>query len=296
MTALRPSLPVFLGLASALVVAWSSGFVGIRFTHDVANVPQILFARSLFSGLGLLPFLVGPWAKGPKIGARDIVEQGLYAFLGMFLYLGGFAMGIGAGVPTGLVALMADLVPLGIAVLSAPMMGQRLTGRQWIGTGIACAGVLAVSADALALGSAPAWAYSLPILGMLAFALSTVLQERRGGSGLTITQRLALQCLWAAALFAPFAAGTNGLFPAVTPGYVLGIGWLVLLATYGGWLIYYQFLRLYPPAVVSAVVYLSPPVTLLWSFALFGEPLTWPMALGLIVTLGGVTLVAGRKA
>ncbi|NEY89981.1 DMT family transporter [Tabrizicola oligotrophica] len=295
MTALRPSLPVFLGLALALLVAWSSGFVGIRFTHEVATVPQILFARSLCSGLGLLPFLIGPWAKGPKIGARDVTEQGLYAFLGMFLYLGGFAMGIGAGVPTGLVALMADLVPLGIAALSAPLLGQRLTPRQWLGTAIACAGVLAVSADALALGAAPVWAYALPILGMLAFAVSTVLQERRGGSRLTIPQRLGLQCLWAAVFFAPFAAAGGGLFPAITPDYVLGIGWLVVLATYGGWLIYYLFLRLYPPAMVSAVVYLSPPVTMVWAFALFGEPLTWRMALGLLVTLCGVALVAGRK-
>lgn len=295
MIGLRPSLPVFLGLATALVVAWSSGFVGIRFTHDSASVAQILFGRSLFSGLGLLVFLIGPWAKGPKIGWREIAEQGLYAFLGMFLYLGGFAMGIGAGVPTGLVALMADLVPLGIAALSAPMLGQGLSGRQWLGTAIACAGVLAVSVDALALGTAPVWAYALPILGMLAFALSTVLQERRGGSGLTIVQRLGLQCLWAAVLFAPFALGTGGLFPPITGGYVLGIGWLVVLATYGAWLIYYQFLRLYSPAVVSAVVYLSPPVTMIWAYFLFGEPLTWPMALGLLVTLGGVALVAGRK-
>lgn len=293
--AVRPSPPVFLALATALVVAWSSGFVGFRFSHDSASVPQILFARSLFSGLGLLPFLIGPWGRGPAITARELAEQGLFAFLGMFLYLGGFAMGIGAGVPTGLVALMADLVPLGIAALSAPMLGQGLTGRQWLGTGIACAGVLAVSADALALGTAPVWAYALPMLGMLAFALSTVLQERRGGSRLTIVQRLGLQCLWAAVLFAPFAAAGGGLFPPISTDYALGIAWLVVAATYGAWLIYYQFLRLYPPAVVSAVVYLSPPVTMLWSFALFGEALTWPMALGLIVTLAGVALVAGRK-
>ena len=293
--AVRPSPPVFLALATALVVAWSSGFVGIRFSHDSASVPQILFARSLFSGLGLLPFLIGPWGRGPAITARELAEQGLFAFLGMFLYLGGFAMGIGAGVPTGLVALMADLVPLGIAALSAPMLGQGLTGRQWLGTGIACAGVLAVSADALALGTAPVWAYALPMLGMLAFALSTVLQERRGGSRLTIVQRLGLQCLWAAVLFAPFAAAGGGLFPPISTDYALGIAWLVVAATYGAWLIYYQFLRLYPPAVVSAVVYLSPPVTMVWAFFLFDDPLTWPMALGLVVTLAGVALVARRE-
>jgi drug/metabolite transporter (DMT)-like permease len=31
---------------------------------------------------------------------------------------------------------------------------------------------------------------------------------------------------------------------------------------------------------------------MLWAWALFGEPLTWAMATGLAVTLGGVALVA----
>lgn len=292
--ALRPSPLLFTGLATALVLCWSSGFVGIRFTTDAATVPQILFGRSLFSGLCLLPFLV----RGPRIGLRAVLEQGLYAFLGMFLYLGGFALAIGEGVPTGLVALMSDLVPLGIAVLSAPLLAQPLSGRQWLGTAIALGGVLTVSADALALGEAPVFAYALPILGMLVFALSTVVQERRAAIPLTIPQRLCLQCLWAALLFAPVAGATGGLFPPLTPGYALGILWLVVLATYGGWLIYYLFLRLYPPAMVSATVYLSPPVTMLWAWVMFGEPLTWPMALGLAVTLGGVALVTtgGFKA
>jgi drug/metabolite transporter (DMT)-like permease len=215
----------------------------------------------------------------------------------MFLYLGGFALAIGEGVPTGLVALMSDLVPLGIAVLSAPLLRQPLSPQQWIGTAIAMGGVLTVSADALSLGDAPVHAYALPILGMLAFALSTVVQERRASNALGIPQRLCLQCLWAALMFAPVAALTGGLFPPLTSGYAIGMAWLVLLATYGGWLIYYQLLRLYPPAMVSATVYLSPPVTLLWAWVMFSEPLTWAMALGLGVTLAGVALVAtGRKA
>ena len=285
----RPSPLLFAALATALVVCWSSGFVGIRFTTDAATVPQILFGRSVISGLLLLPVAL---LTGPRITVRSVMEQGIYAFLGMFLYLGGFALAIGKGVPTGLVALMADLVPLGIAVLSAPLLGQALTPRQWLGTAVALFGVLLVSADALAMGDAPALAYALPILGMLAFALSTVFQERRAAIPLSIPQRLCLQCLWAAAMFAPFALAGGGLFPPLTVEYALGMAWLVILATYGGWLIYYLFLRIYPPAMVSATVYLSPPVTLLWAWAMFSEPLTWVMALGLAVTLGGVALVA----
>jgi drug/metabolite transporter (DMT)-like permease len=287
----RPSSLVFVSLSAALIVCWSSGFVGIRFTTETATVAQVLFGRSVLSGLLLLPLVL---RRRTAIGFGTVAEQGAYAFLGMFLYLGGFAWAIGEGVPTGLVALMADLVPLAIAVLSAPILGLRLTGRQWAGTAVACAGVLAVSWDALALGHARPFAYALPILGMLAFAISTVIQERRRTDRLGIVERLCLQCLWAAVFFLPFTLPSGGPFPALTSGYLIGMVWLVVLATFGGWLIYYEMLRLYPPATVSAVVYLSPPVTMIWAFLMFGEPLTWAMAGGLAVTLAGVALVTRR--
>ena len=288
----RRSPLLFPFLALILVVSWSSGFVGIRFASDAASVPQILFGRSLFSGLCLLPLA---FLTGPRITVRAVAEQGFYAFFGMFLYLGGFALAIGLRVPTGLVALMADVVPLAIALLSAPLLGQPLSARQWVGTGLGLAGVTLVSVKALSLGSAPLYAYALPLLGMLAFALSIVVQERRASAALTIVQRLTLQCLWATLMFAPFAWATDGLFPALTTDYVIGMAWLVVLATYGGWLIYYQMLRLFPPAVVSATIYLSPPLTMAWAWALFDEPLTPVMAAGLIITLAGVSLVAGGR-
>jgi drug/metabolite transporter (DMT)-like permease len=276
-------------LATVLVVSWSSGFVGIRYATDGATVAQVLFWRSAVSGVLLLPLVL---LRPPRITLAMLGEQSVYAFLGMFLYLGGFAMGIGQRVPTGLVALMSDLVPLAIAALSAPLLGQPLTRWQWLGMGLGTAGVLMVSADALSLGDAPLWAYALPIAGMLAFALSIVAQERRRATDLPILHRLCLQCLIAALMFAPFAHLSGGLAPPPTPRFAFGIGWLVLLATYGGWLTYYLGLRLYPAALISSTIYLSPPLTMLWAWALFAEPLTWPMALGAAVTLAGVAMVA----
>jgi drug/metabolite transporter (DMT)-like permease len=206
----HPAPLVFPVLGALLVVAWSSGFVGIRYASDEAPIATILLWRSLVSGLVLLPFAL--WL-GPRIPARALAEQALFAFLGMVLYLGGFALAIGWRVPTGLVALMADLVPLAIAALSWPVLGQRVGPRQWLGMAIGTLGVLAVSADALRLGDAPPLAYALPILGMLAFAVSTVLQRRMRVTELPIHQALCLQCLFAAALFALPAAATGALVP-----------------------------------------------------------------------------------
>ncbi len=130
---------------------------------------------------------------------------------------------------------------------------------------------------------------------MLAFAVSTVLQRRMRATELPIHQALCLQCLFAAAMFALPAAATGALLPPLTARFALGVVWLVGLATLAGWGIYYLALRLYPAARVSAVIYLSPPVTLLWAWALFDEPLTLTLGLGLAVTLAGVWLAAAPE-
>jgi drug/metabolite transporter (DMT)-like permease len=276
-------------LAVILVVTWSSGFVGTRFATQSATVGQVLFWRSFVSGLGLLPLA---WRTAPRPSREQVWEQAQYAFLAMVLYLGGFALAIGLGVPTGLVALTADLVPLGIAALSAPVLHQPLTRGQWAGMLIGLGGVLVVSADALTLGSAPAWAYLLPVGAMVAFAISMLWQERRRHASPPLVWRLCLQTLASAAMFAPAAALTGGIAPAVTPTFVAGIAWLVLLATFGSWTTYYYCLRRYRPAIVSATIYLSPPLTMVWAWAMFGEPLTVAMAGGTAVTLAGLALVA----
>lgn len=277
-------------MATALVVVWSSGFLGVRWMSDTTPILTILFWRSLMSGLILLPFAL---VMQPRLTRRVLAEQGLFGALGMFLYLGGFATAIGLGVPTGLVALIADMLPLGVAVLSGPILGQHLTARQWSGTGIALTGVALVSHDGMGIGTAPAWALALPVGGTLCFALSAVLQRRLRPKAHPVVQSVCLQSLTAAALFGVVALPMGGVMPQPTLGFALGIGWLVLVATFAGYGLYYLCLARYAPARVTSVLYLSPPVTLLWATLLWGEPLTALMMAGTAITLAGVMLAAG---
>ncbi len=59
-------------------------------------------------------------AIGPRISLDALKGQALFGIMSVFLYLGGFALAIEQNVPTGLVALIADLLPLAIAALSQP--------------------------------------------------------------------------------------------------------------------------------------------------------------------------------
>lgn len=275
-------------LAALLILGWSSGFVGIRYANEEASVALLLFWRTLLSGVILLPFAL---IFGPKMRASSVLYQMGFGVMAVFLYLGGFSVAIEQRVPTGLVALISDLLPLAIAVLAQPMLGERLSSRQWLGTCIAVAGVLIVSTHSLGLGTAPLWAYALTVGSMLIFALASVLHRGQKRHVMPVYQSLCIHSLTGAVLFGlcSWALG-DGLAPPMTRGFAIGMAWLVILGTFVSYFVFYIALRLYPAAKVSAAIYLAPPVTMIWAWFLFDDPLTPIMFIGLAVTMVGVFL------
>ena len=297
MSDLAPSRPSLSGhpllwpaMAAMLVIGWSSGFVGIRYANEEAGIALLLFWRTLISGLILLPFAV---FFGPGLSAKAVLAQMAFGVMAVFLYLGGFALAIGQRVPTGLVALISDLLPLAIAAMSQPLLGERLTARQWLGTGIALAGVMLVSFDSLAFGAAPFWAYGLTVASMLVFALASILHRRQPILRMPVWQSLCIHTLTSSVLFGACAllAG-DSLAPPLTQSFAIGMAWLVLIATFATYSVYYTALRMFPAAKVSAAIYLSPPVTMIWAWLMFSEPLTPTMFAGLAVTMVGVWLTS----
>ncbi|MER8456394.1 DMT family transporter [Mesorhizobium sp. M0092] len=276
-------------LAGLLIIAWSSGFVGIRYASEEASVAVLLFWRTLLSGVILLPFAL---AFGPRMRLRAVISQVGFGVMAVFIYLGGFALAIEQRVPTGLVALISDLVPLAVAAMSQPVLGERLNLRQWLGTAVAVTGVLIVSFDSLSFGTAPLWAYELTLGSMMVFSFASVLRRGRESLNMPVHQSLCVHTLTGAVLFGICAIAQGGVEPPMTAEFAIGMVWLVFIATFAAYSVYYTMLSMYPVAKVSAAIYLSPPVTMLWAWVLFSEPLTPAMFFGLAVTLVGVWLTA----
>lgn len=287
------ALAVLLALEAALVISWSAGFVGVRFAIDHAPIFLILLWRSLVSGLVLLPFAL---AIGPALTWRQVLPQILFGVLGMSGYLAGFALAIVHGVPTGLVALIADMLPMAVAILSWPVLGQVLSARQWSGSLLGLAGVVIASGWSLEGGQVPLWAYGLPVAGTLSLALATLLQKRSSAGAMAVHQSLCIQCLAAAAIFGLFAWHEGRVLPVLDGGFIGGILWLVFVATFGAWSLYYIALRKSSPTRVTSVLYLSPPVTMIWAWLMFGEALSWAMVAGLVVSLIGIVILARSKS
>lgn len=173
---------------------------------------------------------------------------------------------------------------------------RRLSARQWrrqalIGA-LAYAGYIAPIAKAIELGVSPGvaalMADLLPLLGMLALALATLLQKRWDDAPGSLAVVLFVQIGAALPAFAGLALAEGSLRPPLSGGFLFGLAWLVLLPTFGGYGLYWLGLRHLSAQGGSAALYLSPALTLLWAHWMFAEPLT-PMLLGgLLLSLAGL--------
>jgi drug/metabolite transporter (DMT)-like permease len=289
----RRALPLPL-LEAGLVVTWSSGFIGARFSIDYAPASLVVFWRCVVVTLILFPFVARQLRHTPRAVLLKNAGIGLLAMAG---YLIGVTEGIALGVPAGLAALFADLLPMGMAVLAAVFLRQRLGRGVWAGLLIGLAGVMLATHDALALGSAPPWAYALPVLGMLSLAVATLWQKQAPASkAMGLLPNLWLQCFVSTFAFALVAGWHGSLAPVANTGFVLSVLWTVALSTLGGYGLYWMCLRRSSVTRVASVLYLSPPLTLLLAWAMFDEPLSWLMAVGMAVSALGIGLVIRGEA
>lgn len=285
---LAASLPLPL-LEACLVISWSSGFVGTRLAVDHAPVFLVVFWRCILVSLILLPWAIRPIRRTgwQRLGAETAIGS-----LAMGGYLTGVARGIELGVPVGLAALIADLLPIGTALLGAAFFGRHLPARGWAGLVAGGIGVTIVGQDALAPGQMSALAVLLPLGGMAALALATLWQARFPAEGSPgPVGRLWLHAVVSAVIFAGLAGIDGGLAPPPTPGFAIAVLWTALLSSLGGYGLYWLCLARSSPTRVATVLYLSPAVTLVWAWAMFGEPLTWTMVAGTALSVWGISLV-----
>jgi drug/metabolite transporter (DMT)-like permease len=279
-------------LAGAFVVFWSSGFVGAELGTSYAAADTLLAWRYAIAAI-LLWIAVGVRrvAVPPGAPARQVV----LGLLNQVLYLGGAVTGVALGVPAGTVALIAALQPLVVAAAAGPVLGQHTTRRQRVGLLVGLAGVALVVAGDIGPGTAPWWAFLLPLGGMLMLSTGTLVERRLRPPESPLVS-MALQATAAAAAFATTAALTGRLAPPVEPGFWLAVAWVVVLSSFGGYGTYLVVLRRSGPMRVSTLLYLTPPTTMLWTFAMFGDVPGLLAAPGIALTAVGVWLALRAPA
>jgi drug/metabolite transporter (DMT)-like permease len=274
-------------LAALFVLCWSSGFIGAKLAAAEAPATTVLMWRFAPLAVVLVPFLLTD-ASRTATRARP-AEVGRHIVVGMMSqsgYLLTVYWAIGQGVSTGTTALIDGVQPLVAAALVGPLLGVAVTGRQWVGLVLGLTGVLLVSwADATApAGQTPAWAYLVPLVGMFSLVGSTIL-ERRARVRTPPLRALAIHCTTSAAAFTALAVARGTAVPPSSGRFWLAMAWLVVLATFGGYGLYWLLVERIGVTPVNTLMFLVPPVTAVWGSVMFGEPLTLVTVLGLALAV-----------
>ncbi|WP_136068199.1 DMT family transporter [Modicisalibacter radicis] len=281
---------VSLLVALGFVVCWSSGFIGGRLAAEAALPPMALFAWR-FASAALLTAAWWRIAGTRSAPRRDLLIEAGIGSLTMGGYLLGVMLAIEAGVGTSVTALITALQPLLAACLASRLLKERSGGLRWLGMAIASAGVaLCVADDFNAQGGAALWAYGLPLLSVVSVTLGSVLAARYP-TALAMDATLTAQLAAATGVFA-VAALIEGHgrvpLPALDTSTLAAIGWLVFFSSLGGYGFFVACLRRFGVNLTSTLIYLTPPVTMVWAAAMFGDTPGTLGILGMLLASAGV--------
>lgn len=281
-------LPLF------FVLLWSSGFIVAKFGLPYAPPLTFLLLRFLGVLLFLVPAVIllkAPWPRG-KIA--HIAVAGLLVQAG---YLIGVWCAIKQGMPAGLSALIVGMQPI-LTAFAAPLIGEKVRPRQWLGLLFGIVGVGLVVAAKIQLVGLSLAAILLCVLALLSITAGTLYQKHHCPQ-FDLRVGTVIQFAASAVLILPLAIIFEGLgpdFAAVhwTPRLIGALLWSVLGLSIGAIFLLFALIRRNDATQVTSLMYLTPPTTAIMAWLMFDEAFNALGMAGMALAVIGVIFVVKK--
>lgn len=274
------------------VLLWSTGFIGAKLgLPDAEPLTFLLLRFAIVCTLLLVLALVlrRPWPTD----RRQALHIAVAGVLLHGAYLGGVFSAIHRGMPAGPVALIVGMQPLLTALLGGRLLGERVGPKQWAGLLLGFVGVVLVLSGKLALAGASAAGLALALLALLSITAGTLYQKRFCGQMDLWTGSL-LQFAATSLVLLPLALTTETMQVNWSGNFIFALAWLVLVLSLGAITLLHLLIRRGAATRVSTLFYLTPPVTALMAWAMFGEQLDLLALAGMALAAAGVALALKR--
>ena len=158
------------------ILLWSSAFITTKPIIDNSDPFAALAFRFFFVAIGFYLFSLY-LRQSIVVNYKNLVESILSGVLFHGFYLGGVFYSISIGMPTGIAALIVTLQPVLTNALSGPILGEKVTIKQWIGVLLGFMGATLVLG--LDIGSdIPLLGVVATIIALIAITTSTIWQKK----------------------------------------------------------------------------------------------------------------------
>ena len=272
------------------VLLWSTGFIGAKFGLPYAQPLTFLswrFIAVIILMLGLVLIMRAPWPST----RRSAMHIGVTGLLVHGVYLGGVFMAIAHGLPSGIAALVVGLQPLITALAAGVWLGEKVRPAQWAGLALGFVGVALVVLDKVAAVPGDAlWAMLLPAFVALLGITAGTLYQKRFCPVFDLRTGSVIQYLPCLLLLAPLAYFTESTQVVWSGEFVFALAWLVLVLSLGAVTLLNVMIRNGSAVNVASLFYLTPAMTALIAWAVFGETLSYLALIGMAIAATGVWL------
>ncbi|GGH19635.1 membrane protein [Alsobacter metallidurans] len=285
-----------LGLYAAVVFAWSTSWIAIRYQLGVVS-PEV----SVMWRFALASAIMFVWARAS--GARLAYPAAMHVrFAGLGLLLFGcnflsFYYG-GLSTPSGLLAVVFSTASLFNMLLAWPILGQRIEPRVAAGAALGLGGVFLMFAPRLLsadFGASAQIGFGLCILGTLFFCSGNMLSSWVQRQGVAVIPASAWGMLYGSAALGLFAWIKGDAFVIEwTLPYLGGLVWLAVVASVVAFAAYLTLLGRIGAARAGYSTVMFPVFALAISTVFEGYVWTLPAAMGLVLVLAGNVLVLRR--
>jgi drug/metabolite transporter (DMT)-like permease len=280
---------------AATLLLWSGNWIVARAVRDEISPGLATAGRLVIVVAILLPFAWrGLAAKLLAFTRRDWRVLWLLGFSGGGLHLSLQWLGLHYTTATS-ATLYLSTAPVFILLLAAPLLGERIAARQWLGVGISFAGVVVIGmqgrllqptfnvGDLCALASMAMWGSYTVFLRMRQDTLDTV-------------EYLAMVCLLGLVFMAPWVLAEYliGMQLRLTLAGSVAVLYSAigsLLLAYAGWS---YVVRRMGASRAGATMHLMPAIAVGLAALFLGERPYWYHFAGVALILAGVALASMR--
>ena len=289
-------MPVILALVVVQII-YASGVIVGKFVLPVVPAPVIVTVRMIIASIafyfahraikGSVPRTAGDWIRFAALGVLGGAGNQLLVLLGLTR-----TTAINA-------AILIPMIPIFTVIFGWAFWRARPSSLAWAGVAVAAAGtVYLIGPDRVSLAPEVALGNTLVLSGMafnaLAFLLAKDMLQRY--APVTVAFCLTLTGLLGVM---PLGIGATGEVQraALTPGFLLWLGYLVVFPTTVTYFLNLWSLRRASPTLVTSFIYLQPLfTTAVAPLVLQGETLTARMALaGGAIFLGVAVVIIAEK-
>jgi len=273
------------------ILLWSSAFITTKPIIDNSDPFSALAFRFLIVAFGFYLFSLFT-KKKILISKKNFFESFLSGVLFHGFYLGGVFFSISRGMPTAIAALIVTLQPILTNALSGPILGEKVTYKQWLGV------ILGFIGAALVLGfdigsNIPSVGLIATLIALFAITTSTIWQKKLSNN-LPLSVSNMYQaiggCCFHLIIIILFANPEINF----SKTFIIAMSHQIFLVSFGAFTILMFLIKHNSASKTVSIFFLIPPTSATMAWLFLGEILTLIDLVGFLITSIGV-FIATRK-